>query len=254
MFYDCTGTATQTFTGPAGSLPVGEVGAIVECPDNGNGLLERAALSYDDPADGATVAGTQIFNNESVATRWTPTNGWYDALSSPIDWTAMYPGWATYVGAPTVGNGDLLTLGNAGSLTIPSTGLQLATTAEAFDVDEAQEPLDGPGTTGGDRIDPLTDTNWVTTYGKTYNTTAAYTDSINVTVERVDSAEAVVNTPYTGTLTGLLAAPVSVLGGVSPLAPNEVTRLRLNWDMPSTVGNAMQGQLVDVRFTFNANN
>jgi hypothetical protein len=291
LFYDCylnpSGANTQdvarTYTG--GVLPVGDTGAYVECPADdaialsgqSAGEWEQAALLYAGATtwfgvpsnnDGATLVADEVFNYEGAGNTglWTTANGWYDALSSPQDWTNVYPGWNTFVGAGSIeanteviamNEGDFLNIGNAGS--VPLSALTLQTVLEASGVSEGVEPLQGLldvagpdsiGDTfvgGGDRIDPLSDAGWVTA-GKVYD--AALANMIYVKVDRMDPSTGTATEIYSGTVAGLTGVTPDVLLGTDGLEPNEVVTLRFNWEMDSDADNTYQDMLFDYRMNF----
>lgn len=249
LFYSCPGTVT---TYDVGSVPVGTGnGAVVDCPFLANdGTGDENSLKYDS-VDGATYdvpAAGNIYNQEA-GSKWATTNGWWDGLSSAVDHTNVYPGWSntTAPGASI----DLLSVGNAGTLPVDLT----ATLAYgAADVNEGLEPFDGV-IPGGDRVDPLTDANWVALLGKTYDTMLG--DVINTTVERVDNTGAVLNSIGPAKLSTLVG-PVTL----GALKPNEVAYVRYNFSMDSdltgpsgdVVDNLYQNKVFDYSMTFDAAN
>lgn len=296
LFYDCwldqngswVQQATSTFT-TSSVLGLGDVGAIVACPGNAHladanseytdGIWEPASLTYfgsnvqviaSGNDDGAVVTDNRVYNYEAVADLagdWAITNGWYDALSSVHDWTNIYPGWSTHSGETDAikndsiiaqaGEGDIITLGNAGS--VPMTDVTMSIFAETADHEEDHEATDGwydtdqsgeadtPGS-GGDRVDPFADSEWQTA-GVSYNQDLA--TQLYVQVERVyaDGSSAEV---YSGLLSEVMAGdPVSVTTGQA-LESNEVMYLRFNWEMDSQADDTYANQGFDFQVAFNA--
>ncbi len=272
LFYDCrtvsganaSDLVTQTYNSGTvvGSMVLTpQVGAKVKCGTtvSGNGLGEREALAYTQNItpllnDGASLVGMDIYNLEAFPTRWTAANNWYDGLSSPMDWTNIYPGWKTTAAAvtsPVAGEGDLISLGNAGSL--PISDVNVVATLESQDAVELAEPLDGAATLatvpGGNRVDPLTDADWLASLGTAYSVPLA--SQINVTVQRVDASEAVISTLYSSTLAGLVAGADLGFTTVAPFNPNQVAYLRFNWSL-NDVDNTYQGKMIDYQIRFDA--
>ncbi len=229
LFYDCRtpnnqGDVVEETFGPSNDF------AIVECPIDGNGADEREQASTDSEAlkyaldDNATfglIDGGDIYNLEALATRWTPANGWWAGLSSPMDHTMVYPGWSRRTNPDGYQQSDLLSVGNAGSLPLD---LYLTMNYEAYDLSEIVEPLDGllSNPLGGDRIDPQNDVQWNLT--KSYN--VALANRIELRIERVDNHGFVVGTStYTGSFASLMNTPLQL----DQLEPNEVAFVRFNW-------------------------
>jgi len=240
LFYSCPGTVVTYDVAPGTSN-----GAVVECPflAPNDGSNEADSLQYDstDGADYNVVAGGDIYNHEGAPSPydWTTTSGWWDGLSSAMDHTNVYPGWSN------ASDLDMVSVGNAGTLPVDLT----ATFAyEAQDVNETLEPLDGV-VPGGDRVDPLTDANWLGLLGKSYST--ALGDVVNVNVERVDNTGAVLNTSGATTLSALAAGVPVTLG---TLNPDEVAWVRLNFNVDSSVDNTYQNRVFDYGVTFTAAN
>ncbi len=210
-------------------------GYVVECtnPDH-----ERVALNY-----GADTAST-----------FDVAHHWYDGLSSPVDFTNIYPGWLTNTDGrkiserrvyPNVGDGNILSLGNAG--TVPMANVTMVVTTESLYENEGLEPLDG-SLPGGDNIDPFTDGGW-SAQGREYRTNLA--NQIHVMVESVNADESVNSVPYRGTLADLIAAgPITVTNGT--LDVGDVAHVRLNWELPSGVTEADANKVFDFTMQFDA--
>jgi len=222
-------------------------GYIVNC-DNPND--ERVALNYG-------------FDSLQSGEDWTTAFHWYNGLSSAVDYTNTYPGWETNTGVgyisassavPNVTDGNLLALGNAG--TVPMEDITMTVTTEledAGDTFDTLEPLDG-AFPGGDNVDPLVDSAWDAA-GLAYQTDLA--DEIYVLVERVSADEAtVIEEVYSGTLSGLVTAgATSVLNTtVNPadLAADEVTYVKFNWELPNTVDETDASKVFDFTVEFNS--
>lgn len=226
-------------------------------------------LGVGDIDDGATVNGSELYNYEGtggVIGDWTNANGWYDALSSAQDWTNVYPGWASHTDAVSMltadvtaaaGEGDYLSVGNAG--TVPVNDVGMVITYEGQGDWEGYEPLDGqfdnvpPGgdgigdtyVSGGDRIDPLDDADWVAVAGKTYDTNLA--NVIWVQIETVDAtgARTVV---ARDTLANIVAGGSQSLG--VNLDPDEVMVVRMNWEMDPAADNTYEDLQFDYHVEF----
>ncbi len=229
LFYDCRTPSDvgdvqeQTFGMDADS-------AIVECQIDGDGSDEttlppqRKALVYS-TSDGGTMSYRtegDLFNLEQD---WTSLNGWWGGLSSAMDHTLIYPGWGSD-SAMIDESTDVLSVGNSGS--VPLT-LFVTMQLEAFDEDEVAEatviePQDGfSGTpTGGDRVDPYLDTDWLTTHA--YDPHLA--DKLHVRIERLNGfGEVQPGATYEDVLSSLIDQPLTLL----VVQPNEVALVKFSW-------------------------
>ena len=237
LFYDCSNVEEQRYG-------FGHDRAVVECPIDGDGSLERDALKYD-AADGATEDAPNTGDIYNLEGDWTPFNGWWAGLSSAIDHTLIYPGWSA--STPPWQDSDLLSVGNSGDLPLDLTmTLSFEAYQQYFEGHPLSwEPRDGEDP-GGDRVDPRNDFGWVNFLGREYNTDLA--EAINLEWERVDNDG---NALYSGsgTLADIIAGAPLDLGS---LEPNEVAYVRFNWDMPEDAGDEYQGLVFDYSIGFDA--
>ncbi|PIZ57241.1 hypothetical protein COY23_01710 [bacterium (Candidatus Torokbacteria) CG_4_10_14_0_2_um_filter_35_8] len=224
-------------------------GAIV---NSGQSNAEpRTSLKYDDEpsapydnGDDATYgASGKIWNYEGpggTTGDWTTANGWYDGLSSPIDYTLIYPNWSA-TGWP---NNDILSVGNAGDYTLD---LTLEMNPEKKYQYETWEPLDG-SMPGGDHIDPVNDSGWEAA-GRQWNPGNGTVDGvkdglgdyINLTVERVQHTTGAVVMSYNGIFSDMWGHTYNF----GTLDPDEVAFIRFNWTMDPNTPDTMQDKFFD---------